>query len=121
MAKNHYQEGSVIDWTNDTGAAIASGAVVVVGNLLGVALVDIPIAGSGSVQIDQVWTLPKVAGTAFTAGEAVIWDVSAGNFAGSGATPATGDVSNCVIAVEPAASAATEARIKLNVSIGTVT
>ena len=43
MANNHIQPGKVLDYTNATGAAIASGAVVPVGTILGVALSDIAV------------------------------------------------------------------------------
>ena len=68
MAKNHVQPGKVLDYVNTTGAAIASGSVVVVGALLGVALVDIPVGATGSVAVDGVFSVPKVAGAAIGQG-----------------------------------------------------
>ena len=64
MAKNHVQPGKVLDYVNDTGADIASGDVVKAGALLGVALKDIPDSETGSVAVDGVFAVPKVAGTA---------------------------------------------------------
>lgn len=121
MATNYQQPGEVIPWTNGTGAAVESGQVVKVGHLLGVAAVDIPNAGVGSVYIDGVFVVPKVSASVIAQGEKVLWDVSAGAFAHAGATPATGDVSNAAIAVEAAGNGATSLAVKLNVAPGTVT
>ena len=56
MARNYESDGNVIQWTNGTGAAVASGQVVKVGNILGVALVAIAIGASGSVAVEGVFS-----------------------------------------------------------------
>ncbi|HYE40089.1 MAG TPA: DUF2190 family protein, partial [Ramlibacter sp.] len=48
-ATNYSHEGRVIDWVNGTGADVTSGSVVKMGNVLGVALVDIANGATGSV------------------------------------------------------------------------
>lgn len=68
MAKNHVQEGKIITWTNSTGSAVASGATVIIGTMIGVALVDIANAASGSVAIGEVFDIGKTAGLAITLG-----------------------------------------------------
>lgn len=121
MATNYQQPGEVIPWTNGTGAAVESGQVVKVGHLLGVAAVDIPNTGVGSVYIEGVFVVPKVSAAVIAQGEFVVWDVSAGAFDDSLATPATGDVSKAAIAMEAAGNGATSLAVKLNVAPGTVT
>ena len=120
MPTNYVQDGNVINYAN-SGAAIASGEVVVVGEQIGVALVDIAATtGNGSVQLDGVFELPKVSAAVIGQGESVIWDASEGAFEDNAATPATGDVSGCCVAVEAAGNGATTVKVKLNVGIGTV-
>lgn len=91
MAKNYVQEGKVIEWANG-GTAVASGDVVVVGQILGVALEAIANGASGQVQIGEVFNVPKVSAAEIAQGESLTWDVSAGAFDDNAATPATGDV-----------------------------
>ena len=67
-----------------------------------------------------MFTLPKVAAAVIAQGEFVIWDVSAGAFDDSLATPATGDVSKCCVAVAGAIANATYVDVKLNVGVGVV-
>ena len=49
MATNFIQNGETITWTNGTGSAVASGDIVAINALIGVALVDIPASASGGV------------------------------------------------------------------------
>lgn len=121
MATNYSGDGHVITWTNGTGSAVSSGDVVVVGQQIGVALVDIANGDSGSVQLDGVFDLPKVDAAVIAQGESVIWDASAGAFDDNAATPATGDVSGCAVAMEAkGATTGATIKVKLNVGIGTV-
>lgn len=90
MATNYIQPGEVIQYT--AGADISSGAVVRIGNILGVALSDIANGATGSVQIRGVFNVPKVSGAVIAQGESLTWDASAGAFDDNAATPATGDV-----------------------------
>ena len=78
MAKNHVKLGNVLTFVNSGSGAvdIVSGAVVVVGSVIGVALVDIPVGKSGSVKIDEVWRLPKDDSVALEQGQAVFWDTA---------------------------------------------
>lgn len=120
MSTNYVQGGYIINYVN-SGAAIASGDVVVVGEQIGVALVDIAATtGTGSVQLSGVFELPKVSAAVIAQGESVIWDASEGAFEDNAATPATGDVSGCCVAVEAAGNGVTTVKVKLNVGVGTV-
>lgn len=106
--------GSVIPFTNGTGDDIAVGSIVVLANTIGVALVDIAKAAVGTVQIGGVARdIAKVTGTAWAQGEILVWDKSAAKFNGSGATPASGDVTGGAIAWLSAASGDTTGVIKL--------
>lgn len=68
--------GKVIEFAN-TGSAIASGAVVVVGERIGVAVAAIAATtGSGSVQMEGVFTLAKDTSTAVTQGQKLFWDTT---------------------------------------------
>lgn len=108
MATNYVQPGEVIDWTNGTGSAVSAGAVVAVGQMLGIALVDIANGATGSVRIRGVFTVPKVSAAVIAAGESLVWDVSAGAFDDNLATPASGDISGPpAVAVEAAGNGVT--------------
>ncbi|WP_280190351.1 DUF2190 family protein [Delftia sp. PS-11] len=121
MAKNHVQPGKVLDYVNTTGELIKSGSVVVVGALLGVALVDIVPGHVGSVAIDGVFALPKVAGTAVGQGVAVVFKANSKAFTVGGAL-AAGDVSGAAaVAFIAAAAADTVIAVKLTGCPGTVT
>lgn len=119
MANNHIQPGKVLDYTNATGAPIASGSVVAVGTTLGVALADIAAGATGAVAIDGVFAVPKVAGTAITQGAAVIFQAVTQAF--TVGTAASGDISGaCAIAFAAAAADATTVHVKFTGCPGTV-
>lgn len=113
MATNHVQGGGVIQYAN-AGSAIAAGDVVVMGHTIGVALEDIAAStGVGSVAVEGVYTVPKVAAAVFAQGEKLIYDVSAGAFDDSAATPATGDITGGAIAFVAGANNETTCVVKL--------
>ena len=70
-------EGESIDHT--PGAAVAAGDVVVQGELVGVAKVDIPANALGALAVAGVFDFPKATGvgTAITSGSTVYWDEAA--------------------------------------------
>lgn len=124
MAKNLVQEDGVKLWTNGTGSAVSSGGVVVAGNMIGVALVDIANGATGSVDFTpgRVFSgIPKVTAAVFVVGEKLIWDTSAGKFDDSAATPATGDVTGAVVAWVAGTSSDTTCTIMLTPGNSTVT
>lgn len=121
MSKNYVQEGRVIDYTNGTGSNISSGDVVVIGALLGVALVDIADGESGSVQIGGVFSVPKVSGAVISQGESLTYDVSASAFDDNAATPATGDITGAAaVAAEDAGNGVTTMDVLFTGVPGTV-
>lgn len=119
MAKNYESDGNTIQWTNGTGAAVASGQMVKVGpSMLGVALVALANGATGSVAVEGVFSgVPKVSAAVFAQGEKLIWDVSAngalGAFDDSAASPATGDVTGGAIAWVAGANTETTCTVKL--------
>jgi len=68
------QDGNSIDYT--PGADVAAGDVVVQGDLVGVAKLDIPANTLGALAVAGVFDFPKATGvgTAITAGAKVYWD-----------------------------------------------
>ncbi len=118
---NFQQPGDIRDWTNGTGSAVSAGDVVVVGQQLGVAAVDIANGATGSVYFEGVFkNVPKVTAAVIADGEMVMLDVSAGAFDDNAATPATGDVTNAASAVGAFTNSDTTMTIQLANRIGTV-
>lgn len=119
MATNYIQPGEVIQYT--AGADITSGSVVRIGNILGVALVNIANGATGSVAISGVFNVPKVSGAVIAQGESLTWDASAGAFDDNAATPATGDVTGPpAVAAEAAGDGVTSLAVLFTGVPGTV-
>lgn len=119
MSTNYKQEGAVIQYTA-TGN-IANGAVVKIGNVLGVALAAIAAGGVGPVRLEGVFLAPKVSGAVIAQGESLTWDVSAGAFDDNLATPASGDVTGAAAhAWEAAGAGANSLLVKFTGVPGTV-
>ncbi len=119
---NKEGEGQSIPYAN-TGSAITAGSVVVLGNTIGIAAEDIAATtGVGTVHISGRFSgIPKVTAAVFAQGEKLIWDVSAGKFDDSAATPATGDVTGAAIAAVAGANLETTCTIILTPGNTTVT
>jgi len=68
-------DGKAIDYT--PGSAVSAGDVVVQGELVGVAKLDIAASALGALAVAGVFDFPKATGasTAITAGAKVYWDV----------------------------------------------
>jgi len=58
MATKHYYAGAVLPWTNGLSADVASGDLVLVNDLAGIALGDIDDGEDGMLAIEEVWGLP---------------------------------------------------------------
>ena len=122
MANNYTQPGDVIPWVNGSGVDKVSGQVVVVGNVLGICLVDIANDATGSVALTGVFSVPKVSAAVIAQGESLTWDASAAAFDDNAATPATGDVTGPpAVAFESAGDGATSMLVKFTGVPGTVT
>lgn len=118
--KTSVQLGDSLTYAN-SGSAISAGAVVVVGEQVGIAAVDIAAtSGTGTLNMTGVFDVPKVSAAVIAQGESVIWDASAGAFDDNAATPASGDVSNACTAWEAAGSGVTTIAVKINTGKGTV-
>lgn len=123
MANNVVEDGNTIIHTNGSGSAISAGAAVAVNNQIGVAHDDIPDTEDGVLHMSGVFSLPKTSGasTAIQPGEAVMYDDSANAFVKqAGATPATGDITNCCVAWAAAGDNDTTVDVKLNVGVGVI-
>ena len=108
--KNFVARGDTLNWTNTTGADVASGEAVLAGGILGVAAGDIADTEQGVLNLGGVYALPKVASQAWTVGAKIYW-TSGGN----ATTTATG---NTLIGVAwaPVGSSADETtgQVRLN-------
>jgi len=71
-------DGNSIDYT--PGAGVTAGDVVVQGDLIGIAKLDIAADTLGALAVTGVFDVPKTAGVgeAITAGAKVYWDVADG-------------------------------------------
>ena len=112
---NHMQTEK---WTNDTGAAVAAGDVVVIGAtsfvFLAVALVDMAIGAEGEIGYNCEVTVAKVSAAVFKQGETLSWDASVSEFDDNAATPATGDVKGvAAVATADGANAETTCTVRL--------
>lgn len=108
MTANFVEEGKVLNYT-PSGSSIVSGALVIMGNIAGVAVTDIADGVTGAVRISGVFSLPKASG-AISQGGKVYWDSGNSNVT----TTASG---NTIIGVAATAhiSGDTTANVLLNV------
>lgn len=60
MAKNYFQDGTTLDWCNDTGKKVLSGQAVIVGNIAGVALGNIAVGECGVLKMTGVFLLNAI-------------------------------------------------------------
>ncbi len=120
MATNRVQNGRRIDVT--LSGTVLTGAVIIVGNMVGIALVSGVSGDVISVAIGEVYNLPKKDGAVIAQGERVGWDVSTGDVDDAAATPAAGDVSAFGVAWEgKGATTGENIAVLLTPGVGTVT
>jgi predicted RecA/RadA family phage recombinase len=89
--KNFVQQGNTITVTAP--AAVASGQVVVVGSLVGVAAFDAASGADVEVTVEGVFELPKVATDVIAQGDKLYWDSGEAKLtktAGTGSKPMVG-------------------------------
>jgi len=67
-----------LQWTNSTESAVASGDVVALTDGIGIAVADIAVSAAGTLEVDGVHDLAADATTAFTFGQQLWWDPTAG-------------------------------------------
>lgn len=116
MARNFIQPGDTLDVVAT--AAVTSGTPIAVGALAGVPLTSGAIGATVAVRVEGVFSVPKVAGTAFTVGQRVNFRPSAGAF--TLATAATGDLLGAAVAVAAAASGDTTCQVRLSPGAATI-
>lgn len=118
MTTTYKQEGHVIQYV--ASSDIASGQVVKIGRLLGVALGAIASGAVGSVKLTGVFVVPKVSDAVIAKGESLTWDASAGAFDDDLAVPASGDLTGAAaFAWEGAGNGATSLLVKFTGTPGT--
>ena len=75
MATSYRYQGAIIPWANTSSSEIYSNQPVPVGLIgMGIALGNILVGATGSVQTEGVFAVPKASGPAFTQGFKVWWD-----------------------------------------------
>ena len=106
----YIQQGKNINYRNNTANPLKYGDVVVLTDRIGVADVDIPVGGLGSVGLEGVFEVDAEGTAAFAVGQTVYWD--AANKHVTATKAALGSVLAGIV-VEPKASADTMAYVKL--------
>lgn len=119
MAANYKAKGSTVEWTNG-GTAVSSGDVVTVGDLVGIAAVDIGAGETGTVHIEGVFEVPCNSADVISVGQTLTWDASADEFVDTN-TPATGDNAGGVVAMTAAGNGVTTVEVKLLPGSGSTT
>jgi len=120
MAANYIGAGASIEYTN-TGTAITSGSVVIVGDLVGIAATDIAATtGVGTVYIEGVFEVACNSADVISVGQTLVWDASASEFVDAN-SPATGDNTGGVVAVTAAGAGTTVVNVKLLPGSGATT
>lgn len=69
-------EGNRVQWTNGTGSDVSSGDVVDLGDIYGIAVIDIANGVTGTLEIDREHVLTARTAGAWKAGDDVYWDSS---------------------------------------------
>jgi predicted RecA/RadA family phage recombinase len=106
MATNFIQKGDTLKYTNGTGSDIASGDIVKINSLVGVALVDIADGASGAVATEGVYQVDATSSAAISQGAAVYFD-------GTEMTPTAEDNTFVGFAWAAKAEAGTTVQVKL--------
>ena len=76
MNAKYIQKGDAVDYT--PGADVSAGDVIVQGDLVGVAKLDIKTGKLGALALTGLFDFPKAAGTAIAAGARCYWDAAEG-------------------------------------------
>ena len=116
MARNFIQDGDTLDIV--VAAAVTSGTPIAVGALAGIPLTSAAIGVTAAVRVVGVWSVPKMAGAAFTVGQRVNFRPSASAF--TLGTPVAGDLIGAGIAVAAAASGDLTATVRLSPGVATI-
>ena len=109
MATNKVQDGAAITYANATGSDIASGDLVVIGERVGVALVDIADGASGAVAMEGVYEVSKEASLVVDQGDVLYADATSGELDKTSTDPPLAGY-----AFASSAGADTTVQVKLN-------
>ena len=109
MAINYIQEGKALDYT-PSGADVASGDLVIIGTIAGIAKTNIADGKTGAVHICGVFSVPKATGTV-AQGAKLYWSSANSNVT----TTAT---RNTLVGVAASAAASGDASIPLLLNVG---
>ncbi|MGK5069207.1 DUF2190 family protein [Janthinobacterium sp. RT4P48] len=107
MAKNYIQEGNVLSYTAT--AAVASGAVVVIGKRIAIALADIAVGETGAITIEGVFKVAKLGTDVVGQGDLLYWDAANSRLTATAAGNALAG-----FAADPAGAAVGTVNIKIN-------
>lgn len=105
--KNYVEDGQTISIINTGGTTITSGSPVAIGDLLAIAVTDIPAGATGTGIASGVVTLPKLAADNIPQGKSVYIKGGVVQLDATGATPAGK-------AWEAAAANSTTVAVRLN-------
>lgn len=120
MSANYKQVGNTLEYSN-TGTAISSGDVVIVGSLVGIAETDIDATtGVGTVNVEGVYEVACNSADVIAVGQTLVWDASATEFVDAN-TPASGDNTGGVVAMTAAAGTVVLVEVKLLPGSGATT
>jgi predicted RecA/RadA family phage recombinase len=106
--QNFIRKGQILTWLNDSEAGVKGGDLLIIGNVVGVATLDIAPGASGAVAMEGVYQLPK-ASVAIAVGQRVYVD-------GDGTIPTTGAAGDTPAGVAWAAAGAGDstAQVRIN-------
>lgn len=109
MAKGIYvQEGSILDYRNETAAEIKYCDVVPLTGAVGIAECSIPVGALGTISVCGVYELPAETTVAFTMGQKLYW-----NTTGNAVTATVADNIPCGMAVTAKVQSAPTVRVRL--------
>ncbi|EFB89916.1 hypothetical protein HMPREF7215_2787 [Pyramidobacter piscolens W5455] len=104
------QIGNAITYVNAGEAAIAARDVVALANMCGIAQTGIAPGEAGTLILAGVHEVPAATGAAFAVGQIVYWDASGKKAAAAGTVPLG-------VVVEPKASSAATAKVRIGVAL----
>lgn len=109
MSKGIYiQEGSILDYRNETAAEIKYCDVVPLTGAIGIAECGIPSGALGTISVCGVYELPAETSAAFTMGQKLYWNTTVGVV-----TATATDNIPCGMAVTAKAQSAATVRVRL--------
>lgn len=111
MATNFIQAGNVV--TVPAPSAVASGDVVIVGSLVGIAAGDAASGADLDLALTGIYELPKVAVDAVTAGAPIFWTGSLATTADDDGGDPAEDLPRIGTAVEAAATSTGTVKVRL--------